>query len=122
MRSGLAVARFMNPTRTFAPSRSTYAWRGKLKFAMDSHSIHQVERGIWSITPAYDLLCTQPYASWNDPMALNFYGRANRWTRTFLVESSLRLGLPERATHRILDDVCSGVREAIGDVGAIGFD
>ncbi len=55
-------------------------------------------------------------------MALKLYGRANRWTRSFLVESALRLGLPERATHRILDDVCSGVREAIGDVGAIGFD
>ena len=32
--------------------------------------------GWWQPTPAYDLLCTQPYAGWNDPMALNLYGRA----------------------------------------------
>ena len=38
--------------------------------------------GIWQPTPAYDLLCTQPYAGWKDPMALNLYGRANRLTRT----------------------------------------
>nr|WP_231912530.1 HipA domain-containing protein [Rhodococcus sp. EPR-157] len=34
-----------------------------------NYSIHQNGRGMWSVTPAYDLLCTQPYASWNDPMA-----------------------------------------------------
>ncbi|MDI9927451.1 type II toxin-antitoxin system HipA family toxin [Rhodococcus sp. IEGM 1341] len=87
-----------------------------------NYSIHQNSRGIWSVTPAYDLLCTQPYASWSDPMALNFYGRANRWTRAHFVESASRLGMPERATRRILDDVCAGVRDGIGEVDVIGFD
>ena len=34
--------------------------------------------GVWQPTPVYDLLCTQPYTRWRDPMALNLYGRANR--------------------------------------------
>jgi serine/threonine-protein kinase HipA len=87
-----------------------------------NYSIHNNTRGIWSITPAYDLLCTQPYASWSDPMALSFYGRANRWTRGHFVESAGRLGMPERATLRILDDVCAGVRSGIDEVDTIGFD
>lgn len=87
-----------------------------------NYSIHNNTRGIWSITPAYDLLCTQPYASWSDPMALSFYGRANRWTRGHFVESAGRLGMPERATRRILDDVCAGVRSGIDEVDTIGFD
>lgn len=36
--------------------------------------------GTWEMTPAYDLLSTQPYLQWRDPMALNFFGRANRLT------------------------------------------
>jgi len=87
-----------------------------------NYSIHKNTREIWSITPAYDLLCTQPYASWTDPMALNFYGRANRWTRAHFVESASRLGMPERATRRILDDVCAGIRDGIDEVDVIGFD
>ncbi|OZE05151.1 protein kinase [Rhodococcus sp. 05-2255-3B1] len=87
-----------------------------------NYSIHKNTQGIWSITPAYDLLCTQPYASWSDPMALSFYGRANRWTRGHFVESAGRLGMPERATRRILDDVCAGVRSGIDEVDTIGFD
>ena len=43
-------------------------------------SIHN-PNGLWQPTPAYDLLCTQPYARWRDPMALNLYGRANRLNR-----------------------------------------
>ncbi|CCQ15699.1 putative HipA like protein [Rhodococcus sp. AW25M09] len=87
-----------------------------------NYSIHENTRGIWSVTPAYDLLCTQPYASWSDPMALNFYGRANRWTREFFVESAGRMRMPERATRRILDDVCAGVRDGIDEVDVIGFE
>lgn len=87
-----------------------------------NYSIHKNTRGIWSVTPAYDLLCTQPYASWSDPMALSFYGRTNRWTHGHFVESAGRLGIPERATRRILDDVCAGVRSGIDEVDTIGFD
>ena len=59
--------------------------------------------GIWQPTPAYDLLCTQPYAGWKDPMALNLYGRANKLTRTNFVEAGERLGLRQRAVVRMID-------------------
>ncbi|AYJ50451.1 type II toxin-antitoxin system HipA family toxin [Rhodococcus sp. P1Y] len=87
-----------------------------------NYSIHLNERGLWSVTPGYDLLCTQPYAGWKDPMALNLFGRANRWNRAHVVESATRLGLPERATHRMLDEVIGGVRAAMLSVESIGFD
>ncbi len=87
-----------------------------------NYSIHRNERGIWAVSPGYDLLCTQPYAGWNDPMALNLYGRANKWTRAHLIESAARLALPERATRRALDDVVNGVRASIPNLESIGFD
>ncbi|WP_307806272.1 MULTISPECIES: type II toxin-antitoxin system HipA family toxin [Nocardiaceae] len=87
-----------------------------------NYSIHQSKHGLWSVTPAYDLLCTQPYMSWNDPMALTFYGRNNRWTRDHVLDSSARHALPRKAVVRVVDDVCAGVRAAAGDVGSVGFD
>jgi serine/threonine-protein kinase HipA len=59
--------------------------------------------GVWQPTPAYDLLCTQPYAGWEDPMALTMYGRANRLSRADFVDAGERLGLRQRATINVLD-------------------
>lgn len=87
-----------------------------------NYSIYRNSRDIWTVTPAYDLLCTQPYAQWKDPMALDLYGRANRWSRAHIVESSGRMGLPERAALKIIDDVCAGVRSGVSDLDSVGFD
>lgn len=87
-----------------------------------NYSIHVNARGNWAVTPGYDLVCTQPYAGWSDPMALNLYGRANRWTRAHVVDSAHRLGIPARATTRMLDEVTEGVRAAIPALESIGFD
>jgi serine/threonine-protein kinase HipA len=57
-------------------------------------------KGVWQPTPAYDLLSTQPYGAWKDPMALNLYGRANRLTRANFIDAAIRLGLRERAPAR----------------------
>ncbi|MFH5212256.1 type II toxin-antitoxin system HipA family toxin [Antrihabitans sp. NCIMB 15449] len=84
-------------------------------------SVFASKAGVWTVTPAYDLLCTQPYLSWRDPMALDFYGRANKLTRQHFVESARRLGLPERALTRMLDQVCSGVLAGAEKVDDIGF-
>lgn len=35
--------------------------------------------GTWGASPAYDLVSTQPYLGWRDPMALDLYGRTG-WT------------------------------------------
>jgi serine/threonine-protein kinase HipA len=53
--------------------------------------------GIWQPTPAYDLLTTQPYAGWNDPMALNIFGRAIELDRAHFLYAAQQLGLRSRA-------------------------
>jgi len=76
--------------------------------------------GLWQPTPAYDLLCTQPYTGWNDPMALNLYGRANRLTRTNFIEAGERLGIRERAAKNMIDaviDVATGWPDRCGEIG-----
>lgn len=68
-------------------------------------SIHQDPRGIWALTPAYDLLTTQPYFGWRDPMAINLFGRGNRLSRRWWLDAANRLGLPERAIGGRLDRI-----------------
>lgn len=77
--------------------------------------------GIWQPTPAYDLLCTQPYAGWKDPMALNLYGRANKLSRTNFVEAGERLGLRQRAVVRMIDDLVDAAEPWPERCKQIGF-
>jgi serine/threonine-protein kinase HipA len=78
--------------------------------------------GAWEVTPVYDVLSTQPYLSWRDPMALDLYGRANRLVRGHLLEAARRLGLPERAMAPALDRICTGAEAWVDRVAEIGFD
>ncbi|KLO25679.1 type II toxin-antitoxin system HipA family toxin [Mycobacterium haemophilum] len=78
--------------------------------------------GVWQPTPAYDLLSTQPYKAWKDPMALNFYGRANRLTRTNFVDAATRLGLRERATAGMIDEIIEAAQSWPDRCQEIGFD
>jgi serine/threonine-protein kinase HipA len=84
-------------------------------------SIYNPE-GVWQPTPAYDLLCTQPYTRWRDPMALNLYGRANRLTRADFVGAGERLGLRPRATTRMIDAVVDAAQDWPDRCDEIGFD
>lgn len=84
-------------------------------------SIYDVD-GVWQPTPAYDLLCTQPYMGWRDPMALSLYGRANRLTRTDFVDAGERLGLRPRATIRMIDALIDAAAAWPDRCGHIGFD
>lgn len=77
--------------------------------------------GLWQPTPAYDLLTTQPYVGWKDPMALSLYGRANKLTRSDFVDASTRLGLRERATTRMLDSMIDPANEWPDRCEEIGF-
>jgi serine/threonine-protein kinase HipA len=77
---------------------------------------------VWQPTPAYDLLCTQPYMRWRDPMALNLYGRANRLTRADFVGVGERLGLRPRATTRMIDAIVGAAQDWPDKCGGIGFD
>ncbi|MGV9803412.1 type II toxin-antitoxin system HipA family toxin [Mycobacterium sp. NPDC003449] len=78
--------------------------------------------GFWQPTPAYNLLCTQPYTGWNDPMALNLYGRANRLTRANFIEAGERLGIRERATKSMIDTMIDAATAWPDRCGEIGFD
>lgn len=77
--------------------------------------------GLWQPTPAYDLLTTQPYVGWKDPMALRLYGRANKLTRSDFVDASTRLGVRERATTRMLDSMIDAANEWPDRCEEIGF-
>ena len=76
---------------------------------------------VWRPTPAYDLLTTQPYTGWRDPMALSLYGRANRLNRAHFLEAAARLGLRERAIARMIDDIVEGARDWPDRCAEIGF-
>jgi serine/threonine-protein kinase HipA len=84
-------------------------------------SIYNLD-GVWQPTPAYDLLCTQPYTRWRDPMALNLYGRANRLSRPDFVRAGERLGLRPRAITRMIDAVVDAAQDWPDKCGEIGFD
>jgi serine/threonine-protein kinase HipA len=78
--------------------------------------------GVWQPTPGYDLLCTQPYTRWRDPMALNLYGRANRLTRADFLGAGERIGLRPRATTRMIDAIVDAAQDWPDKCGEIGFD
>ncbi|WP_369830919.1 type II toxin-antitoxin system HipA family toxin [Mycobacterium sp. NS-7484] len=77
---------------------------------------------VWQPTPAYDLLCTQPYAGWKDPMALSLYGWANKLTRANFVEAGERLGLRHRATAAMIDGLIDAAQRWPPRCDHIGFD
>lgn len=85
-------------------------------------SVCQAPAGFWEVTPVYDVLTTQPYLSWQDPMALDLYGRANRLNRRHLLESGERLGLPPAALAPSLDRICAAAPPRIDRLDEIGFD
>jgi serine/threonine-protein kinase HipA len=85
-------------------------------------SIHEGASGLWEVTPAYDLLSTQPYLSWRDPMALPLYGRANRLTRKWWLDAAARLGLADRAITRSLDRIVAAAASWSVRLGQIGLD
>ncbi|MFI5783006.1 type II toxin-antitoxin system HipA family toxin [Nocardia sp. NPDC051570] len=85
-------------------------------------SIRQNLDAIWEVTPAYDLLSTQPYLSWNDPMALSLYGRDGKLTYRWWAEAAIRLGVTTRAINRSLARIIDASEPWIDRVGEIGFD
>jgi len=77
--------------------------------------------GIWQPTPAYDLLTTQPYAGWKDPMALNLFGRANKLDRAHFLYAAEQLGIRSRAPSKMIDSVVHAAGEWPDRCAEIGF-
>jgi serine/threonine-protein kinase HipA len=78
-------------------------------------------QGFWRPTPAYDLLTTQPYTGWKDPMALSLYGRADRLDRSHFVEAATRMGIRARATSRMIDSIVDAAEDWPDRCEEIGF-
>ncbi|WP_040860338.1 type II toxin-antitoxin system HipA family toxin [Nocardia niigatensis] len=85
-------------------------------------SIRRNQQGIWEPTPAYDLLSTQPYLSWNDPMALQLYGRDTKLTYRWWAEAAARLGVTKRAIDRSLIRITTAAEPWADRLATIGFD
>jgi serine/threonine-protein kinase HipA len=83
-------------------------------------SVYFEPDGIWSVTPAYDLVCTLPYG--DDRMALEFDGRDLNLTGAHFLAFGERHGLNARVVNRMLDEVTAGVEPLIESLGTIGFD
>jgi len=84
-------------------------------------SIVQDERGEWWPTPAYDLIATHPYGDVS--MALTIDGRRREDIgRQHLVALGRHVGLPERASERVLDGVVAGVAERLHTLDTLPFD
>lgn len=84
-------------------------------------SIHKAD-GFWQPTPAYDLLCTQAYSGWNDPMALPFFGRASMMNRAGFIDSGQRLGIRKRAVVAMIDELVDAASGWPERCEWIGFD
>jgi serine/threonine-protein kinase HipA len=85
-------------------------------------SIRRSTMGAWEVTPAYDLLSTQPYTGWQDPMALAMYGRANRLGRRWWLDAADRLRVPQRAVAAALDKIVDRSESWLERIHRIGFD
>ncbi|GAA5056548.1 type II toxin-antitoxin system HipA family toxin [Nocardia callitridis] len=85
-------------------------------------SIRQNPAGTWEVTPAYDLLSTQPYLSWRDPMALTLYGRNAKLSYRWWTDAASRLGVPKRALDRSLARITDAAESWTSRISEIGFD
>jgi serine/threonine-protein kinase HipA len=85
-------------------------------------SVRCAPTGLWEVTPAYDLVSTQPYTGWQDPMALSLYGRANRLTRRWWLDGAVRLGLSERAAARAIDRIADAAEPWLDRLPEVGLD
>ena len=83
-------------------------------------SVFNEPDGVWSVTPAYDLLSTLPYG--DDRMALPFEGRDMKITGSMFRGFAELYGLRPRVMTRILDDIGSGVGSLLPSLGDIGLD
>ncbi|MDX1660033.1 MAG: HipA domain-containing protein [Nitriliruptorales bacterium] len=74
------------------------------------------ESGLWTVSPVYDVLHTWPYEADH-----RFYppiredGPHDAVTRRHWLALARDVGLPERAAHRIIEQVSAGVLAVLGD-------
>ena len=82
-------------------------------------SVYFEPDGIWSVTPAYDLVCTLPYG--DDRMALDFFGRDRNFSGANFRDIGIQQRLPEGVVRRVIAEVTERVEPLVDSLDAIGF-
>jgi len=85
-------------------------------------SVRRNPNHLWELTPAYDLLTTQPYLSWRDPMAVPLFDRSNKLTRRWWLAAARQLNVPEKALASRLDHIVDVAQSWVDKLADIGFD
>ena len=83
-------------------------------------SVHAPDGDLWQLTPAYDLVSTVPYG--DERMALKLDGRDDRIPGSTFVAFGERVGVPSRATRRLLHEVVDRLGPLVDTVEHIGLD
>ena len=83
-------------------------------------SVYDHPEGIWSVTPAYDLISTIPYG--DQRMALKLDGRDARLRRSTFIAFGARVGLRERVVTHVLDELADRIEPHVESAAGIGFD
>lgn len=84
-------------------------------------SVHRNAHGVTTLTPAYDLLTTLPYRLRHE-MALDVEGRGNKIRRSHILAFAERIGAPQRAVERSLDEMIERSVPWLDRLHEIGFD
>lgn len=80
-------------------------------------SVYFEPDGIWSLTPAYDLVCTLPYGDHRTALFLD--GRDKNIRGKHFAALGERFGLGDRVTRRVVDEVTTGAEPLIDSIGSI---
>lgn len=83
-------------------------------------SVFDMPHGVWSVTPAYDLVSTVPYK--DQTMALQFEGRDSNIKGSMFVGFAERLGATEKLVRRIITEVTDQAEPLIEGVDQIGWE
>lgn len=85
-------------------------------------SVYYSPRGLWEITPAYDLHSSLPYSKLNRNMALKMDGRNDSFRGKDFLTFFERFRLPMKASRSILIEIIDSTSSWISDLEQIGFD
>jgi serine/threonine-protein kinase HipA len=81
-----------------------------------------VERdGEWRVSPAYDLPSSQPYGDATFALSVNGKDRQDIGRKDFLALGA-SLGIPAKATERVLDELLDALPSWFSELGSLPFD
>ncbi len=83
-------------------------------------SVFDHPEGVWSVTPAYDLVSTLPYG--DQTMALDLDGRDSRISGTAFVRFGERLGAKEKVVRTVIAEITESAEPFVARLGEIGLD